>query len=401
MTTALIGALAFLVGLAAGLAIWHRTRSRAQEELESVRTEIVRLQQKLQTETDKQQWSEQAEKKLRETFSSLAGEALNANTEALAARTRQDLKGVIEPLKENLTSLDTHVRELEKTRKGAYESLNSELKQLKDTHQRLQESTVNLTNALKAPTVRGRWGEVQLRRVVEMAGMTKHVDFSEQTTGEQGRPDMVINLPNGGALPIDAKVPLDAFLDAMESPDESSRCAQLERHAKAMRSRVNELGMKQYWEQFEKSPDFVVMFIPNEACLGAAFEFDAELLQYAIEKKVLICSPVNLLALLKTVAYGWQQQQITENANQIAQEGKELYSRLIKFNDHLVKVGKGLEGAVKAYNDASGSLDRRLVPAARRFRELGLATTDMEAPRVIDNLPTPPTALSAEDLEES
>jgi DNA recombination protein RmuC len=211
---------------------------------------------------------------------------------------------------------------------------------------------------------------------------------------------MVAHLPNGGVLPVDSKVPLDSYLKAMESSEEEARKQHLTQHAKAMRSRVKELGQKQYWDQFESSPDFVVMFVPNEACLGAAFEADPTLLEYAIEKRVLISSPVTLLALLRAVAYGWQQHQITENAIRIAQEGKDLYGRLETFVDRFTEVGKFLGRSVERYNRAVGSLDRRLMPAARRFVEHGLATDEMAAPEEIDVVPSLPAESGRADGED-
>ena len=378
----------FLVGLFIGLAVWLRAKSISQRERETLKIHLAELEKEREADADKLKWAEQAETKMREAFAALASEALRANSETLTQQARGDLKNLIEPLKENLTSIDGYVRELEGARKGAYESLQQRLSQLGETHARLQETTTTLAQALKSPTVRGRWGELQLRRVVEMAGMVNHVTFDEQATTESGRPDMIAYLPNKGILPIDSKVPLESYLAAMEATDEKLRKLKLEQHVKAMRERIKELGQKQYWDQFEKAPDFVVMFIPNEACLWAAFEKDPGLLEYAIGKKVLISSPVNLLALLRAVAYGWQQHQITDNAIKIAKEGQELYNRLMNFVDRLADVGKNLKKSVESYNRAMGSLDRRLLPAVRRFQDMGLSTTALDAPQEIEVQPT-------------
>ena len=377
----------FLVGLFIGLAVWLRAKSISQRERETLKIHLAELEKEREADADKLKWAEQAETKMREAFAALASEALRANSETLTQQARGDLKNLIEPLKENLTSIDGYVRELEGARKGAYESLQQRLSQLGETHARLQETTTTLAQALKSPTVRGRWGELQLRRVVEMAGMVNHVSFDEQASTESGRPDMIAYLPNEGVLPIDSKVPLESYLAAMETTDDQIRKLKLEQHAKAMRERVKELGRKKYWDQFEKSPDFVAMFIPNEACLGAAFENDPGLLEYAIEKKVLISSPVNLVALLKAVAYGWQQHQITDNAIKIANEGQELYNRLVNFVDRLSDVGKNLKKSVDGYNRAIGSLDKRLLPAVRRFQEMGLSATEIDAPQEIEAEP--------------
>jgi DNA recombination protein RmuC len=387
----------FLAGLLIGLAIWHRARSASQIEREGFKVRIATLEKEREAEMEQLKWTEQAESKMREAFAALASEALKDNSEALSRQARTNLKSLVDPLKENLTSLDGYVRELESTRKGAYESLKQQLSQLDATHARLQKTTTTLSQALKSPTVRGRWGELQLRRVVEMAGMVSHVSFDEQKSTESGRPDMIAYLPNGGILPIDSKVPLKSYLAAMEETDDQRRKANLAKHAKDMRERVKELARKQYWDQFDETPDFVVMFIPNEACLGTAFENDPDLLEYAIDKKVLISSPVNLVALLRAVAYGWQQHQITKNALKIAREGQELYNRLEKFIDHLSDVGKYLKRTVEGYNRALGSLDKRLIPAVRRFQEMGLSTTQLDAPPKIEVQPTLPSASEERD----
>ena len=377
----------FLLGLFIGLAVWYRTKAASQKEREEFKISLTALEKEREADTEKISWAERAESKMRDAFAALASDALQANSEALTKRTKVDLEGVVDPLKENLKTLDGYVRELESARKGAYESLQQQLTQLGNTHARLQETTTSLTQALKSPTVRGRWGELQLRRVVELAGMTRHVAFDEQASTESGRPDMIVYLPNGGVLPIDSKVPLDAYLAAATETNEQLRKQNLAQHTKAMRERVKELGQKQYWDQFERAPDFVVMFIPNEACLGAAFENDPDLLEYAISKKVLVSSPVNLLALLRAVAYGWQQHQIADNAIKIAREGQELFNRLKKFVDHLADVGRSLRKLVDGYNRALASLDKRLLPAVRRFQEMGLSTKELDAPKEIEVLP--------------
>ena len=389
----------FLLGLFIGLAVWYRTKAASQKEKEGLKISLTVLEKEREADTEKLSWAEQAESKMREAFAALASDALQANSEVLTKRTKGDLEGVVNPLKENLKTLDGYVRELESARKGAYESLQQQLTQLGNTHARLQETTTSLTQALKSPTVRGRWGELQLRRVVELAGMTSHVAFDEQASTEMGRPDMIVHLPNEAVLPIDSKVPLDAYLAAATATDEQLRKQNLAQHAKAMRERVKELGQKQYWDQFERAPDFVVMFIPNEACLGAAFENDPDLLEYAIAKKVLVSSPVNLLALLKAVAYGWQQHQIADNAIKIAREGQELFNRLKKFVDHLSDVGKSLKKLVDGYNRAMASLDKRLLPAVRRFQEMGLSTKELDAPQEIEVLPKVIATIEDEVLE--
>jgi DNA recombination protein RmuC len=398
-------ALALLLGVLIGLGVWLRSRSsweRAdrslrdahEQETRSLREELAALRQAREADAEKLEWSAQAEERLREAFTALAGETLRKNADSYSIRAKEDLKGVLTPFQEKLVSLDGHVRDLEQKREGAYESLNTQIKDLKETHRQLHESTTNLRAALKSPTARGRWGEVQLRRVVEMAGMERHVDFDEQSTdATDGRPDMIAHLPGGGVLPIDAKVPLSSYLSAMETEDDDQRRRHLAAHAQALKARVRELSLKAYWDQFDSTPGFVVMFVPNESCLGAAFQEDANLFEYATEKKVLVCSPVNLYALLKAVAFGWQQQEMTDNAREIVAQGQDLYARLGKFVGLYSDIGKHIERSVNAFNKATGSLDSRLVPAMRRFRELGVGTDGIEEPLPLDVTTRQPSLL--------
>jgi DNA recombination protein RmuC len=305
---------------------------------------------------------------------------------------KAELQTLVVPLKTSLEAMDDHIRDLEQKREGAYEGLNEKLSQLGQTHQQLQITTATLVQALKSSGTRGRWGELQLRRVVEMAGMTNHVDFDEQAATDSGRPDMVVHLPNSGILPVDAKAPMQAYLEAIEAPDENVRKSRLEAHARAMRARVTELSQRRYWDQFERTPQLVAMFVPNEACLGAAFECDADLLDFAIQQRILIATPVTLVALLKAVAYGWQQHQITENARLIALQAKEMYERLSTFVGHLADVGARLDQAVRDYNESIGSLEGRVIPSIRRLRELGVGSDEVGAPREIDRQVRLPTS---------
>ncbi len=395
----------------AGLQVRLEVLEKEQQENERLKAENEQLKLQLHTleearrgDTEKIQFLEKAQDQMREAFEALASRALQTNAEEFLKRARDqldamlkqvrgdwsthkaELKHLIEPLSRTLEGLDRQVRELEQKREGAYQGLKQHLDSLMQTHRVLQQTTTQLVTALKSPTVRGRWGEFQLRRVVEMAGMTAHVDFEEQASTQEGRPDMVIHLPNGGILPVDAKTPMQAYLEALEATDEHTKREKLRVHSTAVRSRVTELGRKRYWEQFENTPELVVMFVPNDACLAAAFEYDGDLLEYAIQQKVILTTPVTLLALLKAVAYGWQQQQISENARRIAELGRELHNRLGTFVGHLQKVGKQLDAAVKSYNDSVGSLERMVMPAARRFRELGTAREDTPPVQPIERL---------------
>lgn len=395
-----MGVAMFLVGLFVGLAVWLRAKHRSDSQVAEMHHQISTLTSEKQADAEKLEWLGSAQEKMKDTFQALAGEALKSNSQALTAETKKDVVGVVDPLRERLKSLDEHVRALERARAGAYEGIEKELANLRETHGRLQESTISLSQALRSQSVRGKWGEIQLRRVVEMAGMENHVAFDEQTSTEGGRPDLIAYLPNGGVLPVDAKVPLTAYLRAMEAGDDEGRKQEIILHAKAVRSRVNELGQKKYWDQFESSPDFVVMFVPNEACLGAAFEMDPDLLEYAIDKRVLISSPVTLVALLRSVAYGWQQHHLTQNAKKIAGLGKELFDRAQVFLGHLATLGKSLNKSNDAYNKTLASFDRRLMPSVRKLQDLAGFDTELEVPPQIDTVPAIPASLVREDQQE-
>jgi len=345
----------------------------------------------LRAERQKNAWSETMKEQFRDTFKALASSELETRSGQLKSSAREELSGVVAPLKEELSKLDKHVRDLEAKREGAYSSLGTQLDGLHKLQDALRQQTTTLAQALKAPTMRGRWGEIHLRRLVELSGMEKHVDFSEQEAGSgAGRPDMVIRLPERGIVPVDAKVPLDAFLKAMETESEDFRRQHLLQHAQAFRARIKELSQRAYWEQFDAMPEVVVMFVPVEASLSAAFQVDRDLFEYAFQNKVLVTSPIALFALLKAIAFGWQQQQVAENAAQIAAQGKTVYERILTFVDHLAGVGKALEGGVRKYNEAVGSLDSRVLPAVRRLRDLGVGTGEIAPPEAVDTQPRLP-----------
>jgi DNA recombination protein RmuC len=400
------------VGLVLGAALGYLAavvRTRATSDHAQI--QLAQLQAERRADQEKLAWMQQSEVKLREAFDSLAGRALQLTSDELLRRARDqgdtvmrkvegdlalnrsELHGLVDPLRANLLALDSHLRDLEQKREGAYSGLQEQVRQLASAQTALQTTTLTLAQALKSQSVRGRWGEVTLRRVVELADLVRHVDFDEQSSGDLGRPDMIVHLSNQGVVPVDAKVPLNAYLESIEARDEETRRTKLAEHARAMKARVRELGQRRYWEQFERTPDFVVMFVPNEACLGAAFESDPALLEEAIQQHVLVASPVTLLALLKSVAYGWQQAQVADNARAIALLGQEVYKRLETFIDHLADVGKSLNRAAEAYNQAIGSLERRLLPSARRLKEAGVSSSAIEPPSAIEaraTLPGPP-----------
>jgi DNA recombination protein RmuC len=351
------------------------------------------------------EWSEERER-LSGAFSELSQKALRQNADQFLQmagvrfdqaqqrtigdldKRHQAIEGLLVPLREQLGKYEMGLAQLELNRKGAYTGLVEQVKQLSSSHEQLQRETHNLATALRAPSTRGRWGELQLRRVVEMAGMVRHCDFAEQESVDDGegrrlRPDMIVHLPGGSHVVVDAKVPYSAFVEATEAGDEDARSALLVNHARQVRNHVDQLSKKEYWRQFDPSPEFVVAFIPGDPLLAAAFEHDPGLLEYAVANHVLLATPTTLIALLRTVAYGWQQQAVTENAREVQQLGRELYRRIATFGEHLGGVGKGLNRAVESYNKAVGSLERSVLPQARRFNELGVAG---EADRPISDL---------------
>ena len=344
----------------------------------------------LRAEKEKNLWTADAKEQFKNTFKVLATDELESRSGQLKTTAREELTGVVAPLREELSKLDRQVRELEARREGAYASLGTQLEGLHKLQDSLRQQTTTLAQALKSPTIRGRWGEVHLRRLVELSGMAKHVDFTEQETTDAGRPDMVIRLPEKGIVPVDSKVPLDAFLKSMETDDEEDRRQLLAEHAKAFRARIRELAQRAYWEQFERIPEVVVMFVPMEASLSAAFQSDRDLFEYAFQNKVLVTSPIALFALLRAIAFGWQQQQVAENAAEIAAQGKSLYERVSTFVGHLSGVGKSLDASVRKYNEAVGSLDTRVLPAARRLRELGVGSAEVDSPGAVESQPRLP-----------
>jgi len=307
LTTLLVATMALAAGMLIGVALGYFVGwARGRVDSNQARVELAELQAERRADQEKLRWLDTAETKMREAFDALASHSLQTASDELLKRAdeqidslleqmrgdlkanKSDFKALVDPLKDDIVKLDLNVHDLETKREGAYRSLETELKGLAETHRGLMTTTLTLAQALRSPTVRGRWGEVQLRRVVELANMVNHVDFDEQAVGEMGRPDMVIHLSNQGILPVDAKVPMDAYLLAVEAADEETRRLKLLDHAKAMQSRVRDLAQKKYWDQFERSPDFVIMFIPNEACLSAAFDADPTLLDYALDQHVLI-----------------------------------------------------------------------------------------------------------------
>lgn len=345
------------------------------------------------------------ERELSSRFDALAADALRKNNETfleLAAgrlgQKEQAVEQLVAPIRESLKQVDGKIQQLEVARQGAYSELRTQVAQLAQAQQELRSETGNLVGALRdRPNVRGRWGEIQLKRVVEMAGMVEHCDFETQkhVATEDGRlrPDLVVSLPGGKSVVVDAKFAGQAYLESLSARDDDERRAKLRDHARQVRDHIVKLSAKSYWSQFDQTPEFVVLFIPGETYLSAALEQDAALIEDGVNQQVIIATPTTLIALLRAVAYGWRQETIADSARQISELGRELYSRLGTFTEHVSKVGRGLESAIRSYNEAVGSLETRVLPSARKFKEHGIApAAELAELEVVDRSIRPVTA---------
>lgn len=368
----------------------------------SLKSQLAELNANLKNEiknsTEKLKLLEDAKTELTNAFQALSSDALSKNNktfldlakenlEKFQNKAKADLKGredaiseLVKPLKESLGKVDQKIAEIEKERGAAYASLTEQVKSLSATQGKLQNETQNLVKALRAPQVRGRWGEMTLKRVAELSGMVEHCDFSEQIsqTTETGRlrPDMIVRLPGGKQIVVDAKTPLQAYLNALETQVESEQEAHLKDHTRQVQDHLRQLGQKSYWDQFKPTPEFVVMFVPGESFFSAALKHNPALIEQGVEQGVILATPTTLISLLKSVGYGWRQEKLAQNAEEISELGKQMYERIATLVGHLEKLGDSLKNSVEHYNKTIGAIESRVLPATRKFEELGVKSKD-------------------------
>lgn len=409
---AIVAALVF--GLGSG---WLWGRLSQQQRLLELHEETARLTTALELErragAEKLHLLTAARHELADTFSALSGQALKHSSEEFLRLAQENFKqfharaqgelsqkevaisSLLQPIREALSKTEEQIRSIEKERKEAYGSISRHLESLAQSQLALHGETRNLVQALRRPEVRGQWGELTLKRLVELAGMVEHCDFYAQEQIDTGngaqRPDMVIRLPGRRDIVVDVKTPLDAYLSATEAVDDATRALYLGKHAQNLRARMRELAAKAYWTQFDASPEFVVLFIPGDQFLGAALDVDRSLLEDALACKIILATPATLVALLRAVAYGWQQQTLTEHAREMQELGSELHRRVGVFAEHFAKLGRQLSGAVEAFNRTVGSYERSLLPVARRFTEMGVsAKKPLEPVQAVETMPRAP-----------
>ncbi len=429
MVEILIAASALLAGLAAGYLLASRRFTGAETRAAIARERVSMLEQQLQQQADAfvqreadltrahHKYVEQVRgdhETMREQFAALSQKTLRESQESLLevakerfAREREAgeaelakretaVRQLVEPMAKALDTVQRQTVEADKARASGHAQLSEQVKQMLAASEKLDKRTTDFINTLRRSDVRGNWGEVQLRRVVELAGMVEHVDFTEQDSvrdseGRLLRPDLTVKLAGGRTIVVDSKVALSALIEAFETDDEDVRADRLRAHARHIRGHVDDLAAKRYWQQFDSSPEFVVMFVPSEAFYQAALEQDGDLQEYAYGKQVFIATPTTLVAMLRTVAHAWKEDALAQNAQQVLSTGKELYERLSKMGEHLAKVGKAIDSAGRTYNDMVGSMERRVLPKAREFAALQqIAATD--SPALVTNVPRLPQA---------
>ena len=420
----LIALLCLAVGAALGWFVAQsRTAATAERarlqaaDLETVRARLLEVEaQKSKVENDlsaeraaageKIAALTEAQERLANSFKALSADALRSNNQSFLELAResfgklhqqsadelgkrqQAIDSMVKPLKESLEKVDAKIGEIEKARANAYGALSEQLKSLGTAQVSLAAEASKLTTALRSTTTAGTWGELQLRRVVEMSGMSSYCDFTEQQSAGSFRPDLIVRLPGGQQIVIDAKAPNDAYREAVNASDDAVRTAKLAEHAAKVRSHIDALGAKDYWAQFQPSPEFVVLFLPGDQFLSGALQGDPSLIDRAIGKKVLLATPASLIALLKAAAYGWRQEAVSKNAEEIANYGRQLYDRIAGFAEHLDKVGRSLENASKSYNSAVGAFEGTLLPGARKFADLGAkGTKELPEPAAVETTP--------------
>lgn len=375
------------------------------QEVSGLRTQVTTLETKLESErehfAEKEQVYKELEKRFSDVFKALSGEALKENNRSFLElakehlnsqqlkskgeleKRKQAIEALLKPINESLKNFGEKVGDIEKARIGSYEALKEQVLSLAEGQTRLRTETGNLARALNTPRVRGSWGEIQLKKVVELAGMLEHCDFEEQQSkdrddGSRARPDMIVHLPGEKQIIIDAKAPLEGFLAALEAEDKTDKEAKMKRHVRHIRQHIKELGGKSYWEQFENTPEFVVLFLPGESFFSAALEVEPGLIDEGVQQKVILATPTTLIALLKVVSYGWRQENLAQQSREISKLGKEIYDRVSDVAKNWMSVGKGLRNAVESYNKAVNNLESRVLVSARKMKELPIDLSKKE-----------------------
>jgi len=408
--------------LIGGLAGWFVARGRQRRLEETIEEQDARIRSQEAVQAERQAAFDAAKSELIEAFGNLTQQSLRSNSEQFLKLAEQNLarqnerakaelgerekavESLVRPIREALKASQDQISQLEKARSEAYGGITAQLESMQAAQKYLAQETQNLVNALRRPEVRGRWGEITLRRLVELAGMVEHCDFQEQVhsvgEGQVIRPDLIVNMPDSRQLVVDVKTPLDAYLAAVEAPDDAQRQLALKRHARKVREHIRALASKAYWAQFSESPEFVILFIPGDQFLSAALNEDQELIEFALSRQIILATPTSFVALLKAVAYGWRQLSLAENAKEIRGLAEDLYNRLAVFTGHMNKVGRQLASSVENYNRAVGSLERSVLPGARKFTELGVhAKKEIEKLETLEPVPRTMIEPGSEDDE--